>query len=135
MNLRKLIKETLLLERKIAQISDTFEVTFGFDIATTKHTRDRSNLGREGLSNRIISNQEIINIIEKYKRDIAESIINGYIVNGDRFVIKDEESKIDCAILAKIISNNYWSLLVVTVFPASDNFGLLVGEDQFVLSK
>lgn len=135
MNLRKLIKETLLLERKIAQISDTFQITFGFDISTSKHTRDRSNLGREGLSDRVISNQEIIDVIEKYKRDIAEAIINGYIIDGDKFVIKDKDSKIDCAILATILDDNYWSLLILTIFPASDSFGLLVAQDQFVLSK
>jgi len=135
MNLRKLIKETLLLERKIAQMSDTFQVTFGFDVSTSKHTRDRSNLGREALSNRIISNQEIIDVIEKYKRDIAEAIINGYIIDGDKFAIKDKESKIDCAILATIVDDNYWSLFILTIFPSSENFGLLTAQDQFILSK
>jgi len=134
-NIRNLIKEHLLLERKIAQISDTFQVTFGFDISTSKHTRDRSNLGRGGLSDRIISNQKIIDVIEKYKRDIAEAIINGYIVDGDKFVIKDKESKIDFAILATINDDNYWSLLILTIFPSSDSFGLLVAQDQLVLSK
>ena len=55
-NIRKIIKEHLLLERRIAQLSDNFTVNFGFDVSTSKHTRDRLNLGRSGISGRLMSN-------------------------------------------------------------------------------
>ena len=42
-----------------------------------------------------MSNEEIIYVIEKFKRDIAEHIINGDILDGDEFVIKDSETNID----------------------------------------
>ncbi len=135
MNLRKLIKEHLLLEKRIAQLSDSFNVTFGFDVVTSKHTRDRLNLGRGGISDRVMYNEDIIHVIEKFKRDIAENIINGYILDGDVFVVKDSETNIDCAILAHILEDYYWSLLITTIFPSSENFSLLTGADQLVLKK
>jgi hypothetical protein len=134
-SIRKIIKEHLILEKRIAQISDSFEITFGFDITTSKHTRDRMNLGRKGISDRVISNSEIIGVLEKYKRDIAQNIINGHILDGDEFVIKDLESKIDFAILSQFIEDYYWSLFVKTIFPSSESFSLLVGDEQIVLSK
>jgi hypothetical protein len=134
-NIRKLIKEHLLLEKRVAQLTDNFNVTFGFDVLTSKHTRDRMNLGRSGLSDRVMSNSDVINIIEKYKRDIAENIINGHILDGDEFVIKDKESNIDCAILAQIVEDFYWTLFIKTIFPSSESFSLLVGDEQIVLSK
>lgn len=134
-SIRKIIKEHLLVEKRIAQISDNFQVSFGFDIITSKHTKDRMNLGRAGISDRIISNSDIIEVLEKYKRDIAENIINGYIVDGDEFVIKDSSSKIDFAIIAQFIEDYYWSLFVKTIFPSSESFSLLVGDEQLVLSK
>ena len=134
-SIRKIIKEHLILEKRIAQISDSFEITFGFDITTSKHTRDRMNLGRKGISDRVISNSEIIGVLEKYKRDIAQNIINGHILDGDEFVIKDSESKIDFAILGQFIEDYYWSLFVKTIFPSSESFSLLVGDEQIVLSK
>ena len=134
-NIRKIIKEHLLLERRIAQLSDNFTLNFGFDVSTSKHTRDRLNLGRSGISGRVMSNEEIIYVIEKFKRDIAEHIINGDILDGDEFVIKDSETNIDCAIIAQIIDNFYWSLLVKTIFPSSENFSLLTGPNQLILTK
>ena len=132
-SLKKIIKEHLILEKRIAQISDRLEISFGFDILTTKHARDRSNLGREGISDRVISNQTIIDIMEKCKRKISEYIINGYILDEEPFVIKDRELNIDLAVIPQFVEDYYWNLLVKTVFPSSENMGLLVGPDQLVI--
>lgn len=132
-SLKKIIKEHLILEKRIAQISDRLEISFGFDILTTKHARDRSNLGREGISDRVISNQTIIDIMEKCKRKISEYIINGYILEEEPFVIKDRELNIDLAVIPQFVEDYYWNLLVKTVFPSSENMGLLVGPDQLVI--
>lgn len=132
-SLRHIIKEHLLLEKRIAQISDSLKVTFGYDITTTKHARDRANLGREGISNRVISNDTIINVIEKCKRKISEYIINGYIDDNIDFIIKDRELNIDLAINPRFVEEYYWTLVVKTVFPSSEKMGLLFGEDQIVI--
>ena len=132
-SLKKIIKEHLILEKRIAQISDRLEISFGFDILTTKHARDRSNLGREGISDRVISNQTIIDIMEKCKRKISEYIINGYILEEEPFVVKDRELNIDLAVIPQFVEDYYWNLLVKTVFPSSENMGLLVGPDQLVI--
>jgi hypothetical protein len=132
-SLRHIIKEHLLLEKRIAQISDSFKISFGYDILTTKHARDRANLGREGISSRVISNATIINIIEKCKRKISEYIINGYIDDSMAFIIKDREFNIDLAIKPQLVEKYYWTLLVITVFPSTEGLGLLFGEDQLVI--
>ena len=132
-SIRKIIKEHLILEKRIAQISDSLEISFGYDILTSKHARDRSNLGREWISDRVISKQTIIEIIEKCKRKISEFIVNGYIDNELPFVIKDNEFNIHMAVIPQFVEDYYWNLLVKTIFPASDNMGLLVAQDQLVI--
>jgi transcriptional regulator with XRE-family HTH domain len=74
--LRGLIKENLLLEKRIGQISANFEIVFGFDVITTKHSKDRSG-GREeleGYNQRPVDNKEIVEVLNMFKKDIAEKI-------------------------------------------------------------
>jgi hypothetical protein len=40
-NLRQIIKEELLLEKRITQVRTSFEVAFSFDVKKTKHADDR----------------------------------------------------------------------------------------------
>jgi hypothetical protein len=40
-NLRQIIRENLLLEKRISQISSNIEVTFSFDINRTGHAYER----------------------------------------------------------------------------------------------
>lgn len=133
--LKTIIKETLLLEKRIAQITDNFRVGFAFDISTTQHARDRMTSGRPGISDRVVSNSELVAIMEKYKRDVAEKIILHYILEGDEFVIKDDETGIHLAILALRENDFYWTLLIKTVFQSSPGASLRVAKNQLVISK
>ena len=68
-------QKLLILEKRIAQISSTIEVTFGFDIIKTTHADDRSEFAKRGLSGgnqNPISNAEMSEFVSYFKRDIAE---------------------------------------------------------------
>jgi hypothetical protein len=132
--LRSLIKEHLLLEKKIGNILSKLDVVFSFDIARTSHAYERKN--RTDISdynNKEISNAELKYIIDICKREIAESIINGKIKNEVLFIIKSKEKEIAMVINPIHGVNTFWRLLIVTVFRESYDNPFRVGEDQFVI--
>lgn len=133
-SLRQIIKEHLLLEKRIAQLTDSFKISIAYDIITTKHARDRSNIGREGLGERIISNKDIINVMEKATRKISERIVNGRIIDNEPFIVKDKELHLDLAVSPKLVENFFWELMVITVFTSSENLSLSKGRGQVVIN-
>jgi hypothetical protein len=132
--LRKIIKENLLLEKRISQISANIEVTFGFDIDRTHHAyvrKTRSDI--EGYDEREISNGEISHIILLARHQIAEKIVTGEIFDGEEFVIKSPEKSMAMAIAPRQESGTYWKLYVTTVFRESYSNPFRVGKDQVVI--
>jgi len=136
MNLRESIKKHLLLEKRIGQIATNFEVTFGFDIITTKHSNYRSG-GRdlEDYNQRPVSNSEIVEFVQIFKRDIAEKILTGEIQESEPFVLVSNRWELAMAVSAERDSGTYWKLVVITVFRQSDLYKFKVGEDQVVIEK
>ena len=135
--LRGLIKENLLLEKRIGQISANFEIVFGFDVITTKHSKDRSG-GREeleGYNQRPVDNKEIVEVLNMFKKDIAEKIIMGEIKDQENFVVISNQWELAMAIIPEKESNTYWKLIVKTVFRQSDTHKFLYGRNQVVLEK
>jgi hypothetical protein len=132
--LRSLIKEHLLLEKKIGNILSKLDVVFRFEINRTSHAYERRN--RTDISdynNKEISNAELKYIIDICKREIAESIINGKIESEVPFIIKSKEKEIAMVINPIHEVNTFWRLLIVTVFRESYDNPFRVGEDQFVI--
>jgi hypothetical protein len=132
--LRSLIKEHLLLEKKIGNILSKLDVVFSFEINRTSHAYERRN--RTDISdynNKEISNAELKYIIDICKREIAESIINGKIESEVPFIIKSKEKEIAMVINPIHEVNTFWRLLIVTVFRESYDNPFRVGEDQFVI--
>jgi len=71
--LRRLIKEHLLLEKKIGHIMAKIEIAFGFEIDRTTHAYERKNrTDISGYNDREISNGELKYIIESCRRESAE---------------------------------------------------------------
>ena len=130
-------QKLLILEKRIAQISSTIEVTFGFDIIKTTHADDRSDFAKRGLSGNQnpISNAEMSEFVSYFKRDIAEGIATGDIVNQTEFVIRSLERELSMAIIAEEVAQNYWKLVIKTVFRESDEHRLKTGVDQLVYEK
>ena len=132
-----LLQNLLILEKRIAQISSTIEVTFGFDIIKTTHADDRSDFAKRGLSGNQnpISNAEMSEFVSYFKRDIAEGIATGDIVNQTEFVIRSLERELSMAIIAEEVAQNYWKLVIKTVFRESDEHRLKTGVDQLIYEK
>lgn len=136
MKIRKLIKEQLLLEKRIAQLSSSIEVTFGFDVVKTKHAEKRKDVTKRGLGHeRMISNAEMKEVVMRFKKDIAEDILEGDVIDGTKFVIKDNKFGLAMAVLAEQVEGNYWKLIIMTVFRETPENPFKVGSDQLVYSK
>lgn len=132
--LRQIIKEELLLEKRIAQVRTSFEVTFSFDVNRTSHAFDRKTRDDiEDYNPRPIVNAEIKEIIRLSKNEIAEKIVNQEITSETEFVIKSLKWELAMAITPIHITGTYWQLLIKTVFRESNNNPFRVGEDQIVI--
>jgi hypothetical protein len=134
--LRGIIQEQLLLEKRIGQLSANFEIVFGFDVITTKHSKLRSD-GRdlEGYNQRPVENREIIEVISIFKKNIAEKILMGEIKHQETFVVISNQWELAMAVIPEKESNTYWKLVIRTVFRQSETHKFLYGRDQVVLEK
>ena len=132
--LRQIIKEELLLEKRIAQVRTSFEISFSFDVNRTSHAFDRKTRDDiEDYNPRPIVNAEIKEIIRLSKNEIAEKIVNQEITSETEFVIKSLKWELAMAITPIHITGTYWQLLIKTVFRESNNNPFRVGEDQLVI--
>jgi hypothetical protein len=135
-NLINLLSETLLLEKKIAQIKSNITLEFNFDIVKTNHIdrrRTRDNI--EAYNDIPITNDEIIYFIELFKNDIARAIVSEDIRDEDLFVIKSVSKELSCVLEAQLGMGTYWRLIVVTVFRESSINKLDTWEGQFIIEK
>ena len=130
-------QEILLLEKRIDQISSTIEVTFGFDVIKTTHADDRSDFSKRGLGGNLnpISNAEMSEFVSYFKRDISEGIATGDIIDQTEFVIRSLDRELSMAIIAEEVTQNYWKLVIKTVFRESDEHKLKTGVDQLIYEK
>jgi hypothetical protein len=136
MNLKESIKKHLILEKRIGQIASNFEISFGFDIITTKHSNYRSG-GRdlEDYNQRPVSNAELVEFMQIFKRDIAEKILTGEIQESEPFVLVSNRWELAMAVSAERELGTYWKLVIITVFRQSDLYKFKVGENQIVIEK
>jgi hypothetical protein len=133
-NLRQLIKEHLLLEKRIAQLMSSFKVQYSFEVDRTTHAYHRkTRIGISDYNEKEISNSEIKYIVELSLREIAEKIAQHNILHDESFVIKSVDKEIAIAVVPKHVEDNFWKLIIVTVFRESYNNPFRVGEDQLVI--
>lgn len=132
------LNDFLILEKRIAQISSKIEVVFAFDVIKTIHSKGRENFDSRGLNVSTIgyiSNAEMSDFVNWFRREISESIISGDIVDGTNFVIRSEPRQLSMAIIAESISMTYWKLVIKTVFRETSEYKLKVAKGQLVLEK
>jgi hypothetical protein len=133
-NLRELIKEHLLLEKRIAQLMSSFEIQYSFDIDRSVHAylrKTRNDI--EGYNEKEISNSEIKYMISLSLKKIAEKIAQHNILDNEAFVIKSYEKEIAIAIEPKHVDDNFWKLVITTVFRESFDNPFRVGKNQIVI--
>jgi hypothetical protein len=132
--LRQIIKEELLLEKRITQVNSSLEVVFLFDVNRTSHAFDRDTRDDiEGYNIRPIVNAEIREIISTVKKDIAEKIVSREINPEVDFVVKSLKWELAMAITPVHIGGAYWQLIIKTVFRESKYNPFRVGENQLVI--
>ena len=132
--LRQIIKEELLLEKRIAQVRASIEVVFYFDVKRTTHAFDRKTRDDiEDYNQRPIVNAEIKEIIRLSKNEIAQKIVSQEITPETEFDVKSLKWELAMAIIPIYITGTYWELLIKTVFRESENNPFRVGEDQLVI--
>ena len=132
------INELLILEKRIDPIVAKIEVNFSFDIIKTTHAEDRSNFASRGLSGfnqNHISNAEMAEFVNWFKKSISEKIVSGEIVDQIEFVIKSKDRSLAMAIIPEEVSFTYWKLVIKTVFRESEEHIFKVGPDQLVIEK
>ena len=132
------INEFLILEKRISQIASSIEVTFAFDIIKTKHAerrQDFSSRGLEAFNDTYISNAEMAEFVNWFKKSISEKIVSGEIVDQIEFVIKSKDRSLAMAIIPEEVSFTYWKLVIKTVFRESEEHIFKVGPDQLVIEK
>lgn len=127
-----------LLEKKIDQISATVEITLGFDVIKTKHAGERQDFSKRKLdtdNQNFISNTELKEFVKYFIKDISKSIASGEIKPDDEFVIRSLDREMAMALQARQESNNYWKLVIITVFRASHEETFRTGANQLVFDK
>jgi len=132
--LRQIIKENLLVEKRITQVNSSLEVLFVFDVNRTSHAFDRDTRDDiEGYNVRPIVNEEIREIISTVKQQISEKIVTREIVPEEDFVVKSLKWELAMAITPVHIGGTYWQLIIKTVFRESRFNPFRVGENQLVI--
>lgn len=132
--IRQLVRKNLLLEKRIGQLVDKLTITFAYDIDRRSHAFDRATRGDiEDYNTKEISNGEIVFAIESVKREISEKIAKGEIVSNEPIVVKSIEKEIALVVNPMHEFDNYWKLMVITVFRESRRNPFRVGKDQVVL--
>ena len=132
--LRQIIKENLLVEKRITQVNSSLEVLFVFDVNRTTHAFDRDTRDDiEGYNVRPIVNEEIREIISTVKQQISEKIVTREIVPEEDFVVKSLKWELAMAITPVHMGGTYWQLIIKTVFRESRFNPFRVGINQLVI--
>lgn len=127
-----------ILEKRISQISSTIDITLSFDLIKTIHAEQRQDFAKRGLNSEnqnYIPNSEMSEFVNYFKYDIAKSIANGDISDGDDFVIKSIDKEMAMVLIAEEVNKTYWKLIIKTVFRESENNNFIVYKNQIVFEK
>jgi len=132
--LRQIIKENLLVEKRITQVNSSLEVLFVYDVNRTSHAFDRDTRDDiEGYNIRPIVNDEIREIISMVTKQISEKIVTREIVPEEDFVVKSLKWELAMAITPVHVAGTYWQLIIKTVFRESRFNPFRVGKNQLVI--
>jgi len=135
-DLKKLIKEHLLLEKRIDIISSEIQVKYNFEIIRLSHADDRSirpELKGTDYNQSTITNSEVKYVFGLAKRKIAEKIATHHIQSEVRFVIKSINYELTMVVAPYHVGETLWVMNIVTVFRESPYNPFRVGENQLVI--
>ena len=82
-----------------------------------------------------ITNNEVCNLIERFKKIISEKIFSGEIKDEIDFVIISKSLSLSMAITPTKKGENWWGLIIKTVFRESDNHNFFTDYKQLVIEE
>lgn len=126
----------LILEKRIGQIISNIEVSYSLDVITTMHSYIRSKGDRSDISyydSTPISNKEVLELVDALKKNIAEKIFTGEIKDEIDFIIKSKD--LSMAIAPSKKGENWWALIIKTVFRESDIHSFIIKPGQLVIEN
>lgn len=135
--LKKIIKEHLLLEKRIDIISTEIQVKYNFEIVRTSHADKRSirpELKDTDYNQSTITNSEVKFVFGLAKKKIAEKIATHYIEKEVPFVIKSINYELAMAVVPYHVGESLWVMNIATVFRESPYNPFKVGENQLVIN-
>lgn len=135
-DLKKIIKEHLLLEKRIDVINTEIQLKYNFEIVKVPHAEERSirpEINDPNYNQRPIENADIKLVFGLAKRKIAEKIATHYIQNEVRFIVKSLNYELSMVIAPYHVGETLWVMNVITVFRESPYNKLRVGENQLVI--
>lgn len=130
--------DNMILEKRISQISSKMEVVFNYDIIKTKHSKDRQDFKKRGIkvgNQNYISNDEIIDFVLYFRKEISEAIINGDIASYDSFLIRSFDRELSMVINAKRVEKTHWKLIIITIFRVSEEEPFRNRKGELVIDK
>lgn len=132
MEIKRIILEQLVSEARIAQVSA--DIKFFLNINDTIHSKEQKT--RHQSKGVVITDDQIVFILEKAKSKIASYIIGNRIYERIPFVVTQVNGeKISLAIVGKAITPYKWDLTVKTVWSEkAEGKPFKVGREQLVIA-
>jgi hypothetical protein len=118
--IRNIIKEQLLLERKIAQLKANIFINFNLRHDPSEHSKKRQwrHVAEKG---QVIHDVDILNLIQKVLDDITFKIVVNEIQNKVRFIVSDTNYPfLNVVIETEMVDPYQWILNVITVMNKKD---------------
>lgn len=125
MNIKSIIRESILREEKFHELSAEIKFTFELYHDAGGHTANRK--WRHGSGEKIYD-LDIVRLLEDAKEEIIYSIIDGDIRNGRRFIVsRDGGDHLNLVIKPEELEVNHWNLVIITVMRNPD---FTIGKGQ-----
>jgi len=127
MNIKRLIKESILREEKFHQLNSEIVFTFDLHHDSGGHTSKRKwRHGSEGK----ITDRDIVLLLNDAKEEIVYSIIDGQIKHNRRFIVsRDGGDYLNVVITPEKLDTTHWNLVTITVMK-NPNFTVSPGQLQ-----
>ena len=130
MDIKSVIKESLIRESKFQSLNANIEFTFDLYHDKGGHTQMRK--WRHGSGQKIYD-YDIIKLLEDAKEEIIYAIIDGDIRNGRRFIVSREGGdNLNVVISPEKLESDHWNLVVITTM-RKDDFNISRGQLQIMV--
>jgi hypothetical protein len=118
--IKEIIKEQLILERRIAQLKANIFINFNLRHDPSEHSKKRQwrHVAEKGV---VIHDVDILNLVKKVLDDIAFKIAVDEIKDKVRFIISDTKYPfLNIVIEPEMVDPYQWILNIVTVMNKKD---------------